>query len=285
MKQIKQQKLKTVLFCTEGHQGSDIVFNLLRYMPEIEIIGIVYSSSVPTSYKKLYQHFRKMGWRLSWLLFWQHFIQRVGSLFAFLASMIRRDCYVSAWQIVKEDNIPIIQGCVNSKTTQDFIKSCKPDLILSAYFHQIIERPTLNIPKIGILNIHPGLLPDYRGAMSYFWALKNEEDLVGVSLHWIDEGIDTGKIIDQQNFKVKPHMTQHQVMIKTAILGSALFRRTVKKILKGKSLDKISIQKQKAAYYSLPTEIDFDHYFAKRRFFRIRDVLSIVGKKVSPHQH
>ena len=84
-------------------------------------------------------------------------------------------------------------------------------------------------PKIGVINIHPGWLPSYRGSLSYFWALKNGEDKAGVSIHWMDEGLDTGAIIDRKKFRIDKNATQQQVLVETALIAGRMLQRSARK--------------------------------------------------------
>ena len=79
-----------------------------------------------------------------------------------------------------------------------FIKKLSPDIIIVSSFNQIIPKPIISIPKLGVINIHPSLLPKYRGATPTVWALMNGEKETGVTIHFIeDERIDNGNIITQ----------------------------------------------------------------------------------------
>ena len=107
-----------------------------------------------------------------------------------------RDQILPAWQISRKYNIPIHRiSDINNPSVTELLHKLEPDIIVSAYFNQIIKEPVIELPKVGILNIHPGWLPAYRGAMAYFWVLKNGSEKAGVSIHWIDKGIDTGKLV------------------------------------------------------------------------------------------
>jgi folate-dependent phosphoribosylglycinamide formyltransferase PurN len=68
----------------------------------------------------------------------------------------------------------------------------------------IVRQNILHIPKMGVLNGHPGVLPAYRGIDCPHWALlKGDYDKIGASVHWVDKGIDTGRIIATQKFSAK----------------------------------------------------------------------------------
>ena len=68
----------------------------------------------------------------------------------------------------------------------------------------IYSRNTLSaVPKHGVLNLHSGRLPDYKGVMATFWALLNDEKEIGTTLHYIDDcGIDTGRVITTTSMTV-----------------------------------------------------------------------------------
>jgi len=128
------------------------------------------------------------------------------------------------------------------------------------------------------LNVHPGWLPVYRGAMAYFWVLRQGDESAGVSVHWIDEGVDTGSLVARRSFVIKPGMTQQRVLTITAIIGARLLKRIGQKLLSGQMPDTIKVNIQKASYYPMPDSDDFNEYFKTRRFFRIRDLLRYILK-------
>ena len=79
------------------------------------------------------------------------------------------------------------------------LKNC--DLLLVCRFN-LLPRKIFDAPKLGALNIHLGLLPDYRGVHPISWALVNGEKFAGLSIHSIDSGIDTGRILKQVKLEI-----------------------------------------------------------------------------------
>jgi len=76
------------------------------------------------------------------------------------------------------------------------LRSTDPDLVVSIRYRRILREEAIAIPRHGVLNLHSGILPDYRGVMATFWAMLNGETEIGSTLHRIvDSGIDTGPII------------------------------------------------------------------------------------------
>tara|TARA_R110001592_G_scaffold16668_14_gene70831 strand:- start:178 stop:981 length:804 start_codon:yes stop_codon:yes gene_type:complete len=85
---------------------------------------------------------------------------------------------------------------INSPEMINDLKELAPELIVSIRFGGILKEKVINIPTKGIINLHSGILPKYKGVMATFWAMKNNDDKIGTTLHTIDDGsIDTGKII------------------------------------------------------------------------------------------
>ncbi|MDH4183072.1 MAG: formyl transferase [Nitrospinota bacterium] len=92
----------------------------------------------------------------------------------------------------------------NSPQTEEILRELAPD-ILALGQCGIVRKNILAIPRLGTLNAHPGVLPWYRGMDSYKWALVNgEPEKIGVSVHWVDEKVDTGKVILVKQLLIPP---------------------------------------------------------------------------------
>jgi methionyl-tRNA formyltransferase len=81
------------------------------------------------------------------------------------------------------------------------------DLAILAFVTQIVPPQVFNVPQLGSICFHPSLLPKYRGASAINWALINGESVTGLTLFWVDQGIDTGPILLQKEVKVEPDDT------------------------------------------------------------------------------
>ena len=94
-------------------------------------------------------------------------------------------------------NVPMRElNGINTPEGLKLVASQTPDLMLSVRYGAILKEAVLAIPKIGVLNLHSGLLPAYKGVMATFRALLQGDSEIGTTLHWIDDSsIDTGRII------------------------------------------------------------------------------------------
>jgi methionyl-tRNA formyltransferase len=94
---------------------------------------------------------------------------------------------------------------VNSEAGLATLRGDEPDLIVSIRYGGILRDEAIAIPALGVINLHSGLLPQYRGVMASFRALLAGEDRLGTTLHYIqDPGIDTGDVIAQTALAVEP---------------------------------------------------------------------------------
>jgi folate-dependent phosphoribosylglycinamide formyltransferase PurN len=91
---------------------------------------------------------------------------------------------------------------VNGERSLSWLRRLAPDLIVYTG-GGILRRPLIDIPTLGVINAHSGLLPEYRGMNVTEWALLNRDE-IGITVHFIDTGIDTGRILFTRRMQVTP---------------------------------------------------------------------------------
>jgi methionyl-tRNA formyltransferase len=100
-------------------------------------------------------------------------------------------------------NIPFHKGIkINSDEFYDLAVAYDCDLFVSMSFNQIFRNRIISLPSLGTINCHAGKLPYYRGRNILNWALINDEPDFGITVHYVDEGLDTGDIILQKIFPI-----------------------------------------------------------------------------------
>ena len=134
--------------------------------------------------------------------------------------------------VAEEHKIPVFQP---EKIRQDYepIKDLNPDLIITCAYGQIIPESILNIPKIGCFNVHASLLPKYRGGAPIHKCLINGEEKTGVTIMYMDKGMDTGDMVSRVEYKIKPTDnvgTLHEIL---SDLGAKLLLETLPSIIDG----------------------------------------------------
>jgi folate-dependent phosphoribosylglycinamide formyltransferase PurN len=161
---------------------------------------------------------------------------------------------------------------INETECEKFIKIHSPDII--AVCGTTVIRPHIfKLSKNGTINIHCGITPEYRSADSIFWALYNgEPDKVGVTIHFVDEGIDTGDIIYQETVKVEGNDTIASLYAKCIVLGADLLLNTIEDIENNNV--KIITKKEKTgkSYYHMDLGI-WQYLVFQLKFSKIKDSL------------
>jgi methionyl-tRNA formyltransferase len=132
--------------------------------------------------------------------------------------------------------LPLVQP-ERLRTTEftDYFSGIRPDLAVVAAFGQILPREILDIPKMGCINVHPSLLPKYRGAAPINWALIRGEEKTGVTIMLMDEGMDTGDILTQEETMIEPVETFGNLNDRLAVMGARLLLATIDMLASGNS--------------------------------------------------
>jgi methionyl-tRNA formyltransferase len=115
----------------------------------------------------------------------------------------------------------------------EVLASHELDYILSVHFPYLIPREVLEIPRIGTLNLHPAYLPFNRGWHTPTWAILDGTPY-GATLHWVDEGLDTGEIALQDKLHVRPDDTAHSLYQRVLELEVQLLREALPLLSEGK---------------------------------------------------
>jgi len=159
-------------------------------------------------------------------------------------------------KIALEKGIPIFQPeNVKSEAFIHQLRELKPDLILVAAFGQILPKAVLEIPRIGCLNVHASLLPAYRGAAPIQWAIINGEDKTGVTIMWMNEGMDTGDIFFQEALSIDENWTSEDLFRELAALGGKMTALALDRIEAGDIL-RVPQDNRKATYAPMLKKAD-----------------------------
>jgi methionyl-tRNA formyltransferase len=136
--------------------------------------------------------------------------------------------------LAEKYKIPVVQPD-NIKNWKLEIKNLKPDLGIVASFGQIIPNDILRIPKYGFLNVHPSLLPKYRGPSPIQSAILNGDQKTGVTIMRVSEEIDAGPIFSQKEIEIDPKETYESLHDKLAEAGTKLLLEVLSKLPKGQA--------------------------------------------------
>ncbi|HSE21507.1 MAG TPA: methionyl-tRNA formyltransferase [Pyrinomonadaceae bacterium] len=137
-------------------------------------------------------------------------------------------------QAARDLSIPILQPQkVNESESIEQVKALAPDLNLSISYNQILGLPMLESAPLGFVNFHAGKLPFYRGRNVINWAILNGEKEIGLTAHFVDEGIDTGDIILQTTIPILWTDTYGDVLSRIVEYFPSIVTQTVERLANG----------------------------------------------------
>jgi methionyl-tRNA formyltransferase len=141
--------------------------------------------------------------------------------------------------------------------TLEFVREFAPDVIVSLC-HQILREPLISAAPLGIVNIHPGVLPEFRGIQPYFWQLSEGAPNSGATLHLIeDEQVDAGGVLGRTRFPNKKGTSVQLNYYLTIRSASELLPRCLAALEQGRLLPQPQKQGE-GAYYRWPDSEAFD---------------------------
>lgn len=106
------------------------------------------------------------------------------------------------------------------ETFYNHIKALNPDVIVVVAFGQILPVEILDLPPLGAINIHGSLLPKYRGAAPIQWSIINGDTVTGVTIMYMDKGMDTGDMIYKVEMPIEPCDTYQSLHDKMKVIGA-----------------------------------------------------------------
>jgi len=201
-------KIKRIIFCTYSSLYSSIVLEQLIENNSVEVVAIINSTRVLNPkygfIRGALKQIQLSGLRYASYLF------IVTDLFRWLQPLSKLSTLKkSVHGLAKQHSIPLLDTLdMNNPESINFIKKSKPDYLLGAHLNQLVKPTILDLPDIECINIHPSILPSYKGVDPVFYALLNQESEIGVTLHKMSEDFDSGKTLAQ---KIIPVDTKQSV--------------------------------------------------------------------------
>jgi len=165
--------------------------------------------------------------------------------------------YASVLQLAWAHYIPLweVQRISDSEVIS-VLAAYQPDIICVSCFSQRIPRAILDLPRLGCLNVHPSLLPANRGPVPLFWTFREGCEQTGVTIHLMDEAMDSGAILAQKPIKVPDGISYAQLESQCALRGGELLAHTVWDLYRGRVVP-LPQDETKSSYHPFPSAQDF----------------------------
>lgn len=201
-----------IVLCTSGGFPAAAVLERLLASPRARLAGIVHSTRVLSPrygfLRGAWEQYRRSGARYT--------------LYLGLASAAR----------LRAGGVPVLRTR-NINENMEFIERLAPDLLVSAFFNQRIGEQLAAIPRCGAVNIHPSLLPAFRGVDPVFYAKLRGSPALGVSVHRISPALDRGNILSQKEFPAVPRESVLAATTRLYERGAALLVESLDRIAAG----------------------------------------------------
>ena len=151
------------------------------------------------------------------------------------------DAYVGRKKVltmcpVKEKAIGLglkVYSPIKLRNDFEFIKELNPDMIITCAYGQILSEEILNIPKLGCFNLHGSLLPKYRGGAPIHYALLNGDKKTGITLMYMDKGMDSGDMIAKEEIKIEDNDNIESLTNKLSIIASKMIIKYLPSLIDG----------------------------------------------------
>ena len=134
-----------------------------------------------------------------------------------------------------EQNLEVVQP-TKVKNNPEFVEQLKninPDVICVVAYGKIIPKEILDIPRLGCINVHGSLLPKYRGAAPIQWAVLNGDKETGITTMFMDEGMDTGDMINKEVVQIGDDETTGELWDRLSVIGANLLVKTLSDLENG----------------------------------------------------
>ena len=130
--------------------------------------------------------------------------------------------------------VPVLQfERIRRKEGREALTALQPDLFVTAAFGQILSRAVLDIPRLGTINVHASLLPQYRGSAPINWCILSGENKAGVTTMMTNEGIDTGDMLLRDEVEIGENETAEELTERLSRLGAQTLLRTLRALEDG----------------------------------------------------
>ena len=164
-------------------------------------------------------------------------------------------------KVAIDNNIKLLR-IEKIRTNYEEVLDLRPDIIITCAYGQIIPKEILDYPKYGCINVHASLLPKYRGGAPIHKAIIDGEKYTGITIMYMDVGMDTGDIISQEKIEILDTDTLENVHDKLSILGKELLLKTLPNIISG-NIERIKQDESKVTFaYNIKREdehVDFNN--------------------------
>ncbi len=242
------KKLRVVVLTGQDSPATRAAVSMLLQLPKVEFLAVLVDAQ-PLSFKARMRNLRRNTRRdgLPYVMFrigeyFQDFIEVPASRLVLreeVQGLLRRafpEIALTLAEFGRQENFVVQEvGNLNRPPAAEVLRNLDPDLgvVLGT---RILKHSTFTIPRMGCINLHKGKVPEYRGMPPGFWELYDGQDSAGVTVHVVDDGLDTGDVLGTRCIPIHPKDTPVTLRKKLDQIGNELLACCVADLAEGKAI-------------------------------------------------
>ncbi|PIE01279.1 MAG: hypothetical protein CSA79_00820 [Thiothrix nivea] len=256
-----------VVFCTYPGVYSDIVLDELLKAERIELVAVVISRRIlRKDYHPITAILRQV--QQSGLRYAAYLLAVTG----LYSGLQRLSGQPTLRQRLKQQCIPLLETRdINNATGRQFLSAASADILLTAHFNQLLDMSVLEASGLTGLNIHPSLLPAYKGVDPAFYALLRREPSTGVTVHYLAQSFDSGDILQQQALQIRWHDSLLSLNMKLFKLGAVCAVEQITRFANAE-IQPGQAQSGSGNYDSWPNPYETRQFRRQRKFLRWKEL-------------
>jgi methionyl-tRNA formyltransferase len=155
----------------------------------------------------------------------------------------------------------------------------QPDLILSVRFSFIFPPSFIVLPRLGVINVHPGALPGYAGLYPHFHSMLAGEKTLGCTVHFVDDGIDSGAVLATGEVPIERERSAFGHNLASHLVGNRLVAEIVGELARGKRLRGRLQDRSRLRQHTYPTPEEFTEFEMKGfSLIDMREYIELLGR-------
>jgi peptidoglycan/xylan/chitin deacetylase (PgdA/CDA1 family) len=245
--QTTSNKLKVGILTGSDSEATCLSISALIRVPGIEVRGILLDTERATFRRRLRnlkRNIKREGISYLWFRFGEAIYDRVEGWAASLTPLEQVDQLLAESfpdhafylrDFSRTHSIPVVEvGNINSPKAAETLELLDVDLgiVLGT---RVLKRSTFSVPRLGCINLHKGKVPEYRGQPAGFWEIYDGQTEAGITVHYVDDGLDTGDVIAETLVTIHPKDTPETLRTKLDRRGGELLAATAKQIADGRA--------------------------------------------------
>ncbi len=254
--------MNIVVLCQKDNFVIPKNISLLKQIEGINVIGVFQIASEGALINKKGMFFRgfrlHQTFKLGCIFIFFYFLDILDVLFSYKFGFLKSPAAAAKYL---DSNFYEVKN-INSDKFKNLLIKENIDLIVSYSTPSILKKSLLEIPKKGCINLHCSLLPKFSGLLPSFWTLYEEERFIGATIHFMDDKIDNGDILNQIKIPTPNNTSMYEVIKITKKLGGDLMLKTIREILSDQLERKSNLQKEE--YYRSWPDIEDIRNFRKK---------------------